>query len=156
MPEKPTPPPTQAFNDVLARMMQAEVNEGGPPPATPCDTPVEVIAQIHMADPENAPPRNEDTVQITKQELEKMLTEQLDRLREEIHEMRAKSVTLKEAAFTKWSEAMTELEAKQTAAREKLGEITTSTGAAWERLRDGAKIAWDELEKAVRKARSEF
>lgn len=156
MSEKPTPPPTQAFNDVLAKMMQAEVNEGGPPPATPCDTPVEVISQIHMADAENAPPRNEDTVQITKQEFEKTLTEQLNRLREEIHEMRTTSVTLKEAAFTKWSEAMTDLEAKQTAAREKLGEITKSTGAAWERLRDGAKIAWDELEKAVRKARSQF
>lgn len=71
---------TPLFDDVLARMMQAEVNEGGPPPATPCDTPVEVISQIHMADPENAPPGNEDTVQITKQECEKMLTEQLDRL----------------------------------------------------------------------------
>lgn len=65
-------------------------------------------------------------------------------------------MTLQEAAFTKWSEAMTDLEAKQTAAREKRGEITKSTGAAWERLRDGALIAWDELEKAVRKARSEF
>jgi hypothetical protein len=156
MSAKPTPPLIQACNDVLARMMQAEENEGGPPPATPCDTPIEVISQIHMADPENTPAENENTVQITKQELEKMLTGQLDRLREEIHEMRNKSMTLKEAALTKWSEAMTELEAKQTAAREKLGEITTSTGAAWERLRDGAKIAWDELEKAVRKARSEF
>lgn len=156
MSEKPTPPPTQAFDDVLARMMQAEVNEGGPPPATPCDTPVQVAPQIHMTDPKNAPTDNEDTVQIAKQEFEKMLTEQLDRLREEIHELRTRSVTLKEAAYTKWSEAITDLEAKQAAAREKLGEITRSTGAAWERLRDGAKIAWDELEKAVRKARSEF
>lgn len=144
------------FDDVLARMMQAEVNEGGPPPATPCDTPFEIDSEIHVVDSEKALPRNEDTVQIAKQEFVKMLNEQLDRLREEIHEMRTKGATLKEAAFTQWSEAMTELEVKQTTARERLGEIATSTGAAWERLRDGAKMAGDELEKAVRKARSEF
>lgn len=147
---------TPLIDDVLARMMQAEVNEGGPPPATPCDTPFEVTSQIHMADPENAPPGNEVAVQVTKQEFEKILTEQLDGLREEIHAMRTKSIALTEAAFAKWSEAMADLEAKQTVAREKLGEITKSTGAAWERLREGATIAWDELEKAVRKARSEF
>lgn len=51
-PSKPNPPSPPPINDVLAKMMQAEVNEGGPPPATPCDTPAEIIAHIHMADPE--------------------------------------------------------------------------------------------------------
>lgn len=77
MPTKPTLPPSQAFNDVLARMMQAEVNEGGRPPATPCDTPVEIISPIHMADPEAEFPGNEEAVEMTKPELEKMLTEHL-------------------------------------------------------------------------------
>lgn len=150
---KQSPP---LIDDVLARMMQAEVNEGGPPPATPCDTPFEVTSQIHMADPGKALPRSEATLQLNKREFEKILTEQLDGLREDIHAMRTKSITLTEAALAKWSEAMADLEAKQTVAREKLGEITKSTDAAWERLREGATIAWDELEKAVRKARSEF
>lgn len=121
MSTKPTPLPTQEENDVLARMMQAEENEGGPPPATPCDTPADAISQIHATRPEDVPPENEDTVQITKRDA-----------------------------------ATAGLETKQAAAREKLGEIAKATGAAWERLRDQAKIAWDELEKAVRAARSEF
>lgn len=79
MSAKPAPPPTQAFNDVLARMMQAEENEGGPPSATPCDTPVEVISQIRMPDPEKAPPGHDGTGQLTEQECESMLTEERDR-----------------------------------------------------------------------------
>jgi len=39
MPAPPLPLPAQAFNDVLATTTQAEVNEGGPPPVIPCDTP---------------------------------------------------------------------------------------------------------------------
>lgn len=156
MSTKPNPLLTQAFNDVLAKMMQAEVSEGGPPPAASRDSSVEVLSQIHMTDPVDLPPSNEETVPITKQEFEKTLTEQLDRLRDEIHEMRTRSVTLSEATFNKWSETMADLEAKQKAAREMLGRITTSTGAAWEHLRDGGSVAWDELEKAVRKARTKF
>ena len=48
---KPIPQPTQAFDAELAKMMQAEVNEGGPPPATPCDTPLDVIPHVPMAEP---------------------------------------------------------------------------------------------------------
>lgn len=51
---------------------------------------------------------------------------------------------------------MADLEAKQRTAREKFAAAATSTGEAWEQLRDGAQHAWEELEKAVRKARSEF
>lgn len=153
---KPSPPPTQAFNDVLAKMMQAEVNEGGPPPATPCDTPVEVISQIHMKDPEQSPVVAEDAVQRVKAEFEKTLDEKLESLRREIHEAQSKSVTLTEAAKAKWHATMADLEAKHKFAREKLDAITRSTGKAWESLRDGASHAWKELEEAVKRARSEF
>lgn len=155
-PSQVTPALPEAFNDVLAKMMQAVMTEDGPPLDAPCDASVEVFSQIHMKDPVDYSLRNEDTMQITKQEFEKTLTEQLDRLREDIHEIRTKSRTLKEATATTWSEVIVDLEAKQAVARERLSEIITSTGAAWERLRDGATIAWDELERAVRKARSEF
>lgn len=153
---QPKQPRSQVLDDELARMMQAEVNEGGPPPPTPCDTPVDVISRMHPAGSHQSAPGESDAMPITKQEFEHTLTEQLDRLRGEIREIQTKSVTLKDATMATWSDTMANLEAKQTAAREKLREITQSTGAAWEHLRDGATIAWDELEKAVRKARSEF
>ncbi|MCE9629811.1 MAG: hypothetical protein K8S94_03705 [Planctomycetia bacterium] len=153
---KPTPPSSQAFNDVLAKMMQAEVNEGGPPPATPCDTPVEVISHIHMTDPAESVAGTEDLVRKAKQEFEKMLTQHLDRLRDEICRARAKGVTLEGATKAKWVATMADLDAKQKAVREKLGAATTTSGKAWEHVRDGAMRAWKDLENAIREARSEF
>jgi len=50
-------------------MMQAEVNEGGLPPATPCDTPVEVISHIHVAAPGQSEAGTETTVQKARSEL---------------------------------------------------------------------------------------
>lgn len=45
-----------AYNDVLARMIQAEENEGGPPPPEPCDTPHDAVpnrvGSIFTAEPE--------------------------------------------------------------------------------------------------------
>lgn len=152
----PKQPPSQAFDDVLAKMMQAEVNEGGPPPPAPCDTPVEVISHIHMADPDRSAPEAADTLPITKQEFEQTLTKHLDRLRDEIREIQTRSVTLKEATIAKWGQAMDDLNAKQKVAREKFAELAKSTGDAWERLRHGTQHAWEELEQAVRKARSKF
>lgn len=153
---KPTPLPTEAFNDVLARMMQAEVNEGGPPPATPCDTPVESPSRIHIADPATRLPEAKISVPISRQDFERTLTERLDRLRDQIHEMQTATVKLQQAAASKWYDAMADVEAKQEKAREQLAALTQASGAAWEGLRDGAKCAWDELDKAVRKARSTF
>jgi hypothetical protein len=153
---KPNPPPPQAFNDVLARMMQAEVNEGGPPPATPCDTPAEVISQIHITDPMTSDRKPEDAVQTTKKDFQQMLTDNLDRLRDEIHAAQTKGETLTEAAKAQWSRTIADLDAKQRVARDKLSEVASSTGEAWEHLREGAKNAWKDLEQAVRKARSEF
>lgn len=133
--------PSQAFNDVLARMMQAEVNRRGPPPATPCDTPVEVISQIHMKDPAPSPSEAEDVVHTTKIEFARKLNEKCDRLRDDIREMQTKSVSLKETALAKWHTTIADIEAKQKLAREKIESATTFTGEAWEHLRDAAKHA---------------
>ena len=128
------------------------MNEGGPPPALPCDTAVTAMSRIPMADSKPLTPEVENPVQFTKKDFEQTLTENLDRLREEIHQFQAKSATLTEAAKAQWSRTMADLEAKQKVAREKLREVASSTGEAWEHVRDGARNAWNELEQAVKNA----
>ena len=72
---QPNPTATQAFNDVLSKMMQAEVNEGVPPLAAPCDTPVEVISHIHVAAHEQPAAGTGGAVQKARKEFEKTLGE---------------------------------------------------------------------------------
>ena len=91
-----------------------------------------------------------------KEEFERTLNRNLERLDEEIREMQSKVANLEEAAKAEWAEKKAELEAKRTEAGAKLDEIRKSTGEAWEHLREGAGKAWEELEQAVKNARSEF
>jgi uncharacterized protein HemX len=91
-----------------------------------------------------------------KEEFERTLNQNLERLDEEIREMQSKVANLKEAAKAEWAEKLAKLEAKRTEAGAKLDEIRKSTGEAWEHLREGAGKAWEELEQAVKNARSEF
>jgi uncharacterized protein HemX len=91
-----------------------------------------------------------------KEEFERTLNQNLERLDEEIHELQSKAVNLKEAAKAEWAEKMAKLEAKRDEAGEKLDEIRKSTGEAWEHLRDGADKAWEELERSVKAAVKEF
>jgi len=94
--------------------------------------------------------------QQTRSEFEGMLKASLEKLEEEVRELRMKAERLEQSAQAKWTEKIAELEAKQRAAREKLDEVAESTGEAWKSLRDGVRNAREEFEKAVRKARSEF
>lgn len=92
----------------------------------------------------------------TKAEFEGVMKANLEKLEEEVRELKMKAGKLNQAARTKWNEEVAELDAKQKAARDKLDEVTRSTGEAWKSLRGGAKNAWEELEKAVQKARAAF
>lgn len=97
-----------------------------------------------------------DEPQQAKVEFEAMLKGKLEKLEEEIEELKRKAVSLQDTAMAKWTEEVAELDAKQKAARRKFDEATRASGAAWQHLRDGATSAWEQLEAAVRKARSEF
>ena len=73
-----------------------------------------------------------------------------------IAKLAEKGRDLKDEAKTRWNEKMENLKAKQEAARKKLDELGTSTGAAWVRLEKGAQSAWDDLQKAFKEASKEF
>lgn len=92
----------------------------------------------------------------TKAEFEKELTASLDKLDEEIRELKAKAETLKAEARTTLDKAVAELDAKQKVARAKLDEFGKASSGAWEHLKQGTKAAWEELEAAVKKAAKEF
>lgn len=96
-----------------------------------------------------------DEFKQTKAEFEGMLEDRLEKLEEEIRELKMKAEKLTETAKSEWNEKVAELDAKQKAARDKFDEVAKSTGEAWEKLEEGAKKAWDELEEAVRKARAD-
>jgi sRNA-binding protein len=85
-----------------------------------------------------------------------MLSRNLERLDEEIHELQGKVAGLTDAAKAEWAEKMTELDAKRRETGERLEAVKKSTGEAWERLREGADKAWEELEQAVKAAVKEF
>ncbi len=91
-----------------------------------------------------------------KEDFERMLSRNLERLDEEIHEIQGKVAGLTDAAKAEWAEKMTELDAKRREAGERLEAVRKSTGEAWERLREGADKAWEELEQAVKANVKEF
>lgn len=93
---------------------------------------------------------------VTKEEFERMLTANLERLDEEIRELRMRAGAVGEAAKAEWTEKMAELEAKRKAAEGKLDEVRKSAGEAWEHLREGAGRAWEDLEQAVKRAKAAF
>lgn len=105
-----------------------------------------------------AAPGDQERVDLpqTKEEFEGVLEAALAKLEEEIHELRVKTGALEKAARAEWDEKLAELDAKRKSARDKLDEIATSTGEAWEHLKEGATKAWEDLEAAVREARSGF
>jgi hypothetical protein len=110
--------PSQAFNDVLAKMMQAQVNEGGPPPALPGDTPVEEFSPVHRAEPEQSATGAKAAVHSAIHEFERKLNEKLEWLRHEIHEMRIQGASLVEAPKAEEHFTEADLEATPTSAHE--------------------------------------
>jgi len=80
----------------------------------------------------------------------------LAELEVEIAKLREKGVALKDDASIRWNKKLDELKVKQKVAQEKLEEIRTSTGEAWEHMEKGAQSAWDDVRKAFQEAAEEF
>lgn len=147
---------TRSLGEEVARIMDASELAEGLPPEPLADPPVVVASQVHLAQAESAPVEPKDSAPVTRTHAQSAISQQAERLKAEIQEMRAMCTKLAGAARAHMRVSLADIEAKQIAAREKLDELTLSTGEAWVHLRHGAKHAWEELERAVRKARSEF
>jgi TolA-binding protein len=92
----------------------------------------------------------------TKEEFQQKLDARLKDLDSEIATLREKGRELKDESKVKWDQKMADLEVKREAARAKLGEVTNSSAEAWKDVRKGAQSAWDDLDKALKEASSEF
>ena len=91
-----------------------------------------------------------------KDEFQKKLETQLNKLDAKIVALREKGGDLKDQAKENWDKKMADLETKREAARDKLNEVGRSSADAWEDVRKGAQSAWDEVDKAFRDASQEF
>ena len=84
------------------------------------------------------------------------LEARLDQWRAEIDKLEARTVEASADARLKYKGEIKELRAKQDEAREKLDELGDAQGQAWNDLKSGLEVAWDELGKAVRNATGRF
>jgi hypothetical protein len=91
-----------------------------------------------------------------KEDFEARLKASLTELEENIDQLRDKGHALSDEAKARWKAKMAELDAKQKLARDKLDEVRTSTGEAWEHVEKGAQAAWDDVRKAFQEAAQEF
>lgn len=91
-----------------------------------------------------------------KEEFQRSLEDRLTELDVEIAKLREKRRDLKSQAAANFEQKMAELESKRAAARAKLSEVGQSSAEAWKDVREGAESAAEELDKAFRKAASEF
>ena len=67
-----------------------------------------------------------------------------------------RATDLKEESKAQFDQSMEELRNKKQAAAEKLNELNSASGKAWEDIKSGMDSAMDELSKAFDRARSHF
>ena len=109
----------------------------------------------HMVDKVTAEDVRRAATQV-KEEFAMRLKSKLADMDTEIAKLHEKGLALKDEARTRWDATMANLKAKRDALRKQVDELGQSTGAAWERLEEGAQSAWDDLQKAYQEASKEF
>lgn len=102
--------------------------------------------------PEPARENDASASHAAREDFERALNQNLERLDEQLRELETKIANLKGTVTADWTERLEALDAKRKAARSKLDEMRKSTGEAWEHLRQEAHKAKDELEQAVSEA----
>lgn len=156
MRHRPTPQVSPALRLSAAAVLVAGLG-CTPRPEQPAGAPVEHT--VRKVTPETMPeaaPGGPKPAASTKDEFERALRANLERLDEEIRELKMRLSSLKESATADVKEKIAAVDAKRQVAEAKLDEVRKSAGLAWEHLEEGAERAWDELEEAVRQARNAF
>jgi vancomycin resistance protein YoaR len=80
----------------------------------------------------------------------------LDDLSKKIDQLKEQAKVAKGEALTKIQAALADLKVKQDQAKQKLQELGSSTGAAWEQVKTGVDKAVADLQKAYNKVSSYF
>jgi hypothetical protein len=87
-----------------------------------------------------------------REEFRQKLAMKLERFDRLLEDMRMKVAKLEASAKAEWEETLSALAAERAAVQARIEAAMKATSAGWTDLRDRAHDAWDELEKAVRKA----
>ncbi|MGO9116285.1 MAG: hypothetical protein ACLQPD_01595 [Desulfomonilaceae bacterium] len=91
-----------------------------------------------------------------KQEYSKQVQTTLDDLSKKIDQLKEQARNYKGEASTKIEAGMADMKTKQDHAKQKLQEIGSSTGAAWDDMKAGLDKAVTDLQKAYNDASSHF
>jgi len=90
------------------------------------------------------------------QTIRKQMQTKLDEYGKEIDQLQAKAEKLEGDAKAKAEQQLAALRQKRDAAAEKVKELGSSSGSAWEQLKAGIDAAMEELANAYRKVVAEF
>ncbi len=91
-----------------------------------------------------------------KESYEKKLQAQLNEWKADIDKLRAQADKAEADAKIKYNKEITELQAMQAAAKQKLAELKETGDDSWEELKAGIENAWDSLSKAVKSTTAKF
>lgn len=91
-----------------------------------------------------------------KEEYQKELQEQLDEWGKEIDKLKVVADKAKTGLQGEYYKEIADLQSNKQAAQQKLDELKTSSGEAWEDLKGGIEISWDAMGNAIKSAISRF
>lgn len=91
-----------------------------------------------------------------KEEIQAEMRRKLDDYKQKIEQLRAETETLSAEAKAEVKRRLEELRTKQQAAEQKLSQLKSSSGKAWNDIKQGLDRAVDDLEQAYKNARSQF
>ena len=91
-----------------------------------------------------------------KEEFQKTMRDELDRMQKEIDRLVFKANQAKKETRAELNKAIGELQKKKDATAKKLHDLESASGKAWDDLKSGLNASMDELGKSYKRAQSRF